>query len=906
MAANNNTGLEIAIIGISCRVPGANDWRMFWDNLLNGEESITKLSEQELLKRGFLFKESNNNTHVPVVAELEDKGNFDAAFFGFTSYEASIMSPVHRMFLQSAWEALEDAGYASPDREEEISIYVGSGDDTPWKAHIMLNNNVTKLDSHTLDFITNKDHLPTLTSYKLNLKGPSFSINTACSSSLSAIHLACRGLLFGEAKLALTGGISLVLEHKAGYEFKEGSIYSKDGHCKAFDKGATGTIGSEGLGIVILKRLEDAVKDNDHIYAVIKGSAANNDGNRKVGYTAPSVEGEMECIRMAHKIAGIDADSVSYVEAHGTGTTLGDPIEVEALNRAFENDTNHKCLLGSVKNNIGHTDTAAGVIGLIKTALSLKYRQIPGTINFSTPNPKINFNEGPFYVKKEIHEWKSTNKNPLRAGVSSFGIGGTNVHLVLEEAPEKNKNVKKEASELFLFSARSKDSLQNYLLKFKAFLKNQKDVSLNEVAYTLQTGRKHFDYRAAISCKNKEELIMHLDILIDKENVEKITEDKKTVLLFFPDMNDNDITFYRNLYQEKEDYRNQIDKHIAALELSGYNLKKWINETTVFTKSEDKVLAKVFVLLSAYTFANLLKTYGTCIDFTSGTGIGEYTAACVSGILQIEEVISMILYDEKEMKIKAAQIPFIQAAKDVIIKEGILTPIKYWVNRRSLIINASKSFSEIVQQNPSVILEIGDSNNLVAFLKTASVLNFTKEKYVSISLSSKDKTDKASFILKNILKKLWLEGENINWKKNYDANHPAITSLPVYEFEKNQYPHIINLAAESLNFIKKTNEKINTEVKAPVASKKNENTSAVIKSVFVEFLGLEKVDIDKDLFEIGCDSLKGMLVLNKIKNELQIELSLMDFMEHSSVREVIETIEAIKNKQYKKIKTITI
>ena len=208
MAANNNTGLEIAIIGISCRVPGANNWRTFWDNLLNGKESITKLSEQELFKRGFLFNESNNNTHVPVVAELEDKGNFDGAFFGFTPYEASIMSPVHRMFLQSAWEALEDAGYASPDGEEEISIYVGSGDDTPWKAHIMLNNDVTKLDSHTLDFITNKDHLPTLISYKLNLKGPSFSINTACSTSLSAIHLACRGLLFGEAKLALTGGVS--------------------------------------------------------------------------------------------------------------------------------------------------------------------------------------------------------------------------------------------------------------------------------------------------------------------------------------------------------------------------------------------------------------------------------------------------------------------------------------------------------------------------------------------------------------------------------------------------------------------------------------------------------------------------------------------------------------------------
>jgi len=896
MAANNNTGLEIAIIGISCRVPGANDWRTFWNNLLKGEESITKLSEDELLKRGYVFNEPNNNAHVPFVAELEQKGNFDAAFFGFTPYEASIMSPVHRMFLQSAWEALEDAGYASTNAEGEISVYMGSGDDTPWKAHIMLNSDVSKLDAHTLDFITNKDHLPTLTSYKLNLKGPSFSINTACSTSLSAIHLACRGLLFGEAKLALAGGVSLILERKPGYKFKEGSIYSQDGHCRAFDEGATGTVGSEGLGIVLLKRLEDAINDNDHIYAVIKGSAANNDGNRKVGYTAPSIEGEMECIRLAHKMAQTEADSISYVEAHGTGTTLGDPIEVEALNMAFKNDTDHKCLLGSVKNNIGHTDTAAGVIGLIKTALSLKHRQIPGTINFSEPNPKINFSKGPFYVKKEIHQWKST--EPLRAGVSSFGIGGTNVHLVLEEAPQKKQNVEKEESELFLFSAKTKDSLQSYLSKFREFLNTQEDILLNEVAYTLQTGRKHFDYRTAISCENRDELIKHLDILIAKVSAEKITEKKNTVILFFPDISDTDIKFYRNLYKEKEIYRNKIDKHIAALELSGYDLKKWINETA---ESDDKTLEKVFVLLSGYTLANLFKIYGVRIDFTSGIGIGEYTASCVSDILQIEEVISMLLYDEKEINVKPAQIPFIEAAKDVIINEGISTPQKYWLNGRSLEINALNSFTQIISQNPSVIVEIGHSNLLESFL------NFKEEKCVAVSLSSNNKTHTASFALKNILKELWLAGENINWRKNYDVNHPAITSLPVYEFEKKQYPHIINLAADSLNFIKKTktSEKIVPVIKVSQPNR-NDSVSAIIESVFIEFLGLEKVDLDKDLFEIGCDSLKGMLVLNKIKSELQIELSLMDFMEHSSVREVIETIEAIKNKQYQKIKTITI
>lgn len=901
MATNDNTGLEIAIIGMSCHVPGANDWRTFWNNISKGEESIYKLSESELLERGFIRNESNKNSHIPVIAEVDHKGNFDAAFFGFTPYEAAIMSPVHRMFLQTAWEALEDAGYTSPYKEGEISVYVGSGDDTPWKAHIMLNSDLTKLDKLTLDFITNKDHLPTLTSYKLNLKGPSFSINTACSTSLSAVHLACRGLLFGEAKVALAGGISLMLEQKTGYEFKEGSIYSKDGHCRAFDKNATGTLGSEGAGIVILKRLEDAVNDNDHIYAVIKGSAANNDGNRKVGYTAPSVEGEMECIRLAHKMAGISPETVTYVEAHGTGTTLGDPIEVEALNMAFENNRNHTCLLGSVKNNIGHTDTAAGVVGLIKTALSLKYRQIPGTINYNQPNPKINFSEGPFYVKKGIHKWQSKNESPLRAGVSSFGIGGTNVHLVLEEAPKKEKTEVKEESQLFLFSARSKSSLQNYLLKFKEFLKNNNDISLDEVAYTLQTGRKHFDYRTAITCENKHELLMHLGILAHKEDIEKSTEKKKTIVLFFPDVNDNDIKFYSNLYKEKADYSHKIDKAIERLN-NGYELKKWIHETTVFNKSEDTALAKAFVLVSGYTLANLLKTYGIRIDFTSGIGIGEYTAACVSGILQVEEVINMIFSEEKKINVKPAKIPFIPSNGGVIVKEGFLTLEEYWLEDKSVEIQVSKSLHEIIEENPSVILELGQSNNLAEFLN--ATLNTNEHKLISISLASTDKKDNAASILKNTLRELWLAGENIDWQKNYDTNHPAKISLPVYEFEKTQYPHIINFATDRLNFIQKKDK--NAKADKKIKSVNTENAAAVIESIFVEFLGFENVDIDKDLFEIGCDSLKGMLVLNKIKNELQVELPLMDFMEHGSIRELIETIEGLKNQQHQKVKIITI
>ena len=397
--SKDETGLELAIIGMSCRVPGADNWRGFWNNLLNAKESIHLYTDDELEKLGVDKTEFSKKNYVKVKSVVNNKGSFDNLFFKYSKKEAALMNPTHRMFHENVWEALEDSGYVPDQVNGKISIYAGVGDDTNWKAYAMMKNMDQILDDMTLNFISSKDHLISLIAYKLNLQGAAYSINTACSSSLAAIHLACRGLLMGESKLAIAGGISLVTKKQNGYIYQEELIYSSDGHCRTFDDAASGTVGSEGSGVVVLKRLSEAIKDNDHIYAVIKGSAANNDGNRKVGYAAPSITGQAECIKTTHKLANVEAETIKYIEAHGTGTKIGDPIEVEALNLAFNKNKTHNCALGSVKTNFGHTDTASGVIGLIKTALSLKYKKIPPTLHYKKPNSEIYFGEGAVLCK---------------------------------------------------------------------------------------------------------------------------------------------------------------------------------------------------------------------------------------------------------------------------------------------------------------------------------------------------------------------------------------------------------------------------------------------------------------------------------------------------------------------------
>ena len=463
----NTTEIEevdgIAIVGMAGRFPGARNIDEFWRNLRDGVEAISFFTEEELRSAGVDSALLSDPSYVRANATLEDTELFDASFFGINHREAEIMDPQHRIFLECAWEALENAGYNADSYQGRIGVYAGHGLTSYLLSNLYSNRqSLWALSGSQTFFGNDKDHLSTRVSYKLNLNGPSLSVQTACSTSLVAVHLACQSLLNGECSMALAGGITIWVPQKVGYKYDEGGILSPDGHCRAFDAAAKGTVNGNGVGIVILKRLEDALAEGDTIHAVIKGSAINNDGSQKAGYTAPSIEGQAAVISEAMHMAGVDASTITYVEAHGTGTVMGDPIEVAALTQAFRAGTQAKefCAIGSVKTGIGHLDTAAGVAGLIKTVLALKNKELPPSLHYQQPNPVIDFANSPFYVNSTLSEWTTNDGAPRRAGVSSFGIGGTNAHVIVEEAPQVEPAGTVRPLHLIVLSAKTGSALQ--------------------------------------------------------------------------------------------------------------------------------------------------------------------------------------------------------------------------------------------------------------------------------------------------------------------------------------------------------------------------------------------------------------------------------------------------------------
>jgi len=509
MTMEVRTGLEIAVIGMAGRFPGAKNIQLFWNSIKSGKELVSFFSTEELKEAGVEPELLNNPNYVKAYGLLDDIEYFDASFFGYTPREAEILDPQMRIFHECVWTALEDAGYEPGDYDGLIGLYAGATLNLDWTARAFISGKSDEIGKYAAGQLIQKDYLTLRISYKLNLMGPSFVLSTACSTSLVAIHVACQSLLNGECDMALAGGVTVLGMRKQGYVYREGMIGSPDGHCRAFDAMAKGFAAGDGAGVVVLKRLEEAITARDHIYSVIKGTAINNDGIRKAGFTASSVEGQAEVIKMALQMAEVQPSSIGYIEAHGTGTELGDPVEIEGLKLAFNTDKKGFCGIGSVKTNIGHIDSAAGVAGFIKTVLALKHRLIPPTLHFKTPNPEIDFINSFFYVSSKLTEWEN-GEYPLRAGVSSFGIGGTNAHVILEEAPGGTGGLVPMSNvqhQLIILSANTKYALermkQNLAEYFKINLLNRgnhenptnRGPTLADAAYTLQVGRKTFAHR---------------------------------------------------------------------------------------------------------------------------------------------------------------------------------------------------------------------------------------------------------------------------------------------------------------------------------------------------------------------------------------------------------------------------
>jgi len=652
-----NESIEgIAVIGMSGRFPGAKNLEQYWQNLRDGVESISSFSDQELKSSGAGSALLSNPAHVKAGGILEDIELFDASFFGFNPSEAEIIDPQQRIFLECAWEALENAGYDSEAYEGSIGVYAGVSMNTyllnnvlPGGKKIGLQGITEPVEGYQTFLANDKDFMPTRVSYKLNLKGPSVAIQTACSTSLVAIHFACQSLRNYECDMALTGGVSTRVPQKAGYLYQEGIINSPDGHCRAFDAKAQGTVGGEGVGIVVLKRLADALADGDYIYAVIKGSAINNDGSSKVGYTAPSVDGQMEVIAMAQALAGIEADTVTYVETHGTGTPLGDPIEITALTQVFRGNTEKKgfCAIGSVKTNLGHADAAAGVAGLIKTVLALKHRMIPPSLQFEQPNPKIDFQNSPFYVNTMLSKWK-TNDAPRRAGVSAFGIGGTNAHAVLEEAPAVKPSDSSRPWQLLLLSAKTDTALETATTNLAEHLKHHSEVNLADVAFTLQLGRRNFDYRRLVVCRDLEDALDALESLDPKRVVTAVQESNdRPVAFMFTGQGSQYVNMALELYQIESIFREQVD-HCAELLIPylGLDLRDVLYPREAQAAEATEKLNQTFISQPAlfvidYALARLWMEWGVLPQTMIGHSIGEYVAACLAGVFSLQEALSL-------------------------------------------------------------------------------------------------------------------------------------------------------------------------------------------------------------------------------------------------------------------------
>lgn len=648
--------LDIAIIGMACRFPGADDTEAFWRNLQEGVESVTFFTDEELLARGVTAVTLKDISYVKASAKLQNVDFFDASFFGYTPREASETDPQHRLFLEVAWQALEDAGYDSSRYQNPIGIYAGCGENTYlWLNLLPAGRMLDNQDISALQGLmngNNKDSMTTTAAYKLNLRGPGITVQTACSTSLTAAHMACRGLLNHEADMALAGGVWINLLHENGYYHEPGAILSHDGHCRAFDDQAAGTIVGSGVGVVVLKRLADALADGDTIHAVIKGSAINNDGSAKAGYTAPSIQGQADVILAAQAIAGISADTISYVEAHGTGTTLGDPIEIAALTQAFRESTDERgfCGIGSVKTNIGHLDAAAGVAGLIKTVLALKHQTLPGSLNFERPNAQIDFSATPFYVNTESKPWPQ-GATPRRAGVSSFGIGGTNVHMIVEEAPSTGLSGLSRDWQLLMMSARSSDALEKSLQRLRNHIATHPEQPLADIAHTLQVGRKDFTHRAVVLCRDHDESVAVLKSRDDGYFLARqAVAENHQIAFCFPGQGAQYIDMAGDLYQHEPVFRQEVDRCLQLLKphldvdlfAILYPGRDENDRAAASARLEQTEVTQPALFIIEYALARLWMSWGVQPAAMIGHSVGEYVAACLAQVFTLEDALRLV------------------------------------------------------------------------------------------------------------------------------------------------------------------------------------------------------------------------------------------------------------------------
>lgn len=791
-------GLEkVAIIGMSCRFPDAENTEEFWNNLVSGKESVSFFTDKELYSSGVDQTLVDDPSYVKAFCILNNIDQFDASFFDYSEEEAELIDPQHRIFLECAYEAFEDAGYIPQTYDGNIGVYGGvrASGYTKVLAPVLKKTGTLKCFEAVLG--TTVDQACLRISHALNLKGPSIGIQTACSASIVAVHMACESLRNRECEMALAGASAIFVPEKQGYLYDRKMIASPDGHCRAFDKKANGVIGGNGIGTVLLKRLDDAVKDKDNIYAVIAGSAVNNDGSMKVDYRAPNIEGQQRVIEDALILSNVDPLSISYVEGHGTGTFLGDSIEIEALTRAFRSKTDNKyfCALGSVKTNIGHLTQAAGIASLIKTVLSVKNCTIPKSLNCIEPNPQLK--DSPFFVARDNIDWKLENSK-RRALINSFAIGGTNAALVLEEAPlwdqlKNNEKFVEPGYFLFTISTKTKKSLINLIKRYLVYLDNYSGSSIEDICFTASVGRPHYQYRLALLVKSIEDLKFRLkkidsqkysaisSVGVAKENIE--------IVFVFNESEAGVNGLDKKFYHTQPLYRNFIDRCFKILKTKhNTDLSDYFNNSDTFRKYSN-----ILNFINSCALIEIFSRLNIRPDFVTGRGNGFFLAAFASCSLNLEQCLDIVF--SKEIKFKNNNIKL----KELLSKFSLQNAESkfFSLTENSLILNENQAFDfqnwkDVSEKeiNMDLIESLFLKNPppkkiiLICFEKIIQNLtnsNLLQKKVRNYSICNG--RDLSEEIL-SVISEIYVNGWDINFKDFYEQLKYRRVSIPTYPFDR--------------------------------------------------------------------------------------------------------------------------
>jgi len=643
----NNANRDIAVIGMAGRFPGANNIDEFWELLTEGRETTSFFSVDEIDKH-IPTAIKNNPAYVKARGIIDGADKFDAEFFGFNPRSAELMDPQQRIFLEIAWEVLEKTGHLPKKYMGTVGVFAGCGYNTYYDNNVLTNPDIVEKIGHfQVRLLNEKDYIATRTAYQLNLQGPAVAVYAACSTSLLAVAQAVNSIRDGQCSLAIAGAASITSPVKSGHLYEEGSIMSNDGHCRPFDELATGTVFSDGAGVVLLKNLEDALQDGDTIYSVIKGVGVNNDGSVKSSFSGPSAQGQAGAIAMAIDDAGIEASSISYIEAHGTATPLGDPIEIEGLNLAFgEQDKKQYCAIGSVKSNMGHLTAASGVAGLIKTVLALRNRQIPPSLFYQHINPNIDISNSPFYVNAQLNPWETDDIR--RAGVSSFGVGGTNVHVVLEEFEEKTTPPGIDKPwKLICWSAKTESSLNQYAQNLGNYISKYPTVNLNDIAYTLHSTRAEFNVRRFVLATNNGELISKLNTPGEPSASKNLKTDISGIVFMFPGQGSQYAKMGADLYQTEPVFANAVNECIALLQGTIHEeLLQILYPETEDEQSHEKIKqtinAQPAIFILEYAMAKLWMSWGIQPEVLIGHSIGEFVAAHLAGVFTLKDALFLV------------------------------------------------------------------------------------------------------------------------------------------------------------------------------------------------------------------------------------------------------------------------